>query len=147
MPARRLACAFVDGVDNAGTQSLHFIGGAHDRILLAAPGAIAELCIWASVEVHGAAGQESGLKTGVATPLRKLALSLWAHGMEIDWITYEDAAVAPPPGHADGPYTVDHIFPIPAWLTFHECVFEVRATGDGIPVGTARLSLELPQPF
>lgn len=149
MPACRLACAFVDGVDNAGTQSLHFIGGAHDRILLEAPGAIAELCIWASVEVQtgGAACVQSGAQSLAPAPLRKLALSLWAHGMEIDWITYEDAAVAPPAGRADATYTVDHIFPVPAWLTFHECVFEVRASGNGVPVGTARLSLELPQPF
>ncbi|MBB3223426.1 hypothetical protein [Pseudoduganella umbonata] len=141
MAARRLACAFVDGVDNAGTQSLHFIGGAHDRILLEAPGAVAELCIWASVEVCPDAASAG------APPLRKLALSLWAHGMEIDWITYEDAAVAPPAGRTDAAYTVDHIFPIPAWLTFHACVFEVRATGDGAPIGTARLALELPLPF
>lgn len=139
MPACRLACAFVDGVENAGTQSLHFIGGTHDRILLEAPGAIAELCIWVSVEVR--------VEPGVAAPLRKLALSLWAHGLEIDWITYEDAAVAPPAGRPDATYTVDHIFPVPAWLTFHECVFEVRASGNGVPIGTARLSLELPQPF
>lgn len=135
MAGRRLACAFVDGVDNADAQSLHFIDGAQDRILLDAPGAIAELCIWASVAVHTAA------------PLRKLALSLRAHGQEIDWITYEDAAVAPPPGHAAATYTVDHIFPVPAWLTFRDCVFEVRAAGDDVAIGTARLSLELPPPF
>ena len=139
MAARRLACAFVDAVDNGATQSLHFIGGAHDRILLDAPGAIAELCIWASVEVRPEAPG--------AAPLRKLALSLWAHGKEIDWITYEDAAVAPPAGRGHAAYTVDHIFPVPAWLTFHECVFEVRATGDGVPVATAHLSLELSLPF
>lgn len=143
MPAYRLACAFVDGVENAGMQSLHFIGGAHDRILLDGPGAIAELCIWVSVEVS----VEANPAAGKAPLLRKLALSLRAHGKEIDWITYEDAAVAPPPGRADAAYTVDHIFPVPAWLTFHECVFEVRAAADGVPLGTARLSLELPPPF
>lgn len=153
MAAFRLACAFVDGVDNAAAQSLHFIGGAHDRILLEAPGAIGELCIWASVEVRPdagtGAGGDAGLEAdvGAPAPLRKLALSLWAHGREIDWITYEDAAVAPPAGRARATYTVDHIFPLPAWLTFHECVFDVRATGDGVPIGTARLSLELPLPF
>lgn len=118
MPVRRLACAFVDGVENAGTQSLQFIDGAHDRILLSAPGGVGELCIWVAVAASAAA------------PLRKLALSLWAHGREIDWITYEDAAVAPPQGHAPS-YTVDHIFSIPAWLTFRACVFEVRAAGPG----------------
>ncbi|GGY07151.1 hypothetical protein GJV26_07400 [Massilia dura] len=135
MPERRLACMFVDGVENAGTQSLHFIGGAHDHILLDVPGAVAELCIWVSVEAQAAA------------PLRKLALSLWAHGMEIDWITYEDAAVAPPEGRHGPAYTVDHIFSIPAWLTFRDCVFEVRAAGDNAAIGTALLTLELPPPF
>lgn len=135
MAERRLACAFVDGVDNAGAQSLHFIGGAHDRILLEAPGAVGELCIWVAVEARTAA------------PLRKLALSLRAHGQEIDWITYEDAAVAPPAGRLDATYIVDHIFTIPAWLTFRDCTFEVRAAGDNAPIGTATLTLELPPPF
>ena len=135
MRGRRLACAFVDGVDNAGTQSLHFIDGAHDRILLDEPGGVGELCAWVSVEAQAAA------------PLRKLALSLWAHGREIDWITYEDAAVAPPAGSADAAYTIDHIFSIPHWLTFRDCTFEVRASGDGTPIGTAHLTLELPPPF
>jgi hypothetical protein len=131
----RLACAFVDSVENAGTQSLRFVGAGHDRIVLDGPGAVHDLCIWVNVTVEAAA------------PLRKLALSLRAHGMEIDWITYEDAAVAPPEGHAAATYAVDHIFPIPAWLTFRDCVFEVRAAGDGTPIGTARLVLELPVPF
>ena len=131
----RLACAFVDSVENAGTQSLRFVGTGHDRILLDAPGAVHDLCIWVNVAAETVA------------PLRKLALSLWAHDMEIDWITYEDAAVALPEGHAGDIYTVDHIFPIPAWLTFRDCVFEVRAAGDGLAIGTARLTLELPVPF
>lgn len=135
MSGRHLACAFVDGVDNAGTQSLHFVDGAHDRILLDRPGAVAELCIWVSVAAQAAA------------PLRKLALSLWAQGIEIDWITYEDAAVAAPDGRCGPAYTVDHIFSVPAWFTFRDCVFEVRAAGDNVAIGTARLSLELPPPF
>lgn len=135
MPGRRLACVFVDDVDNAGTQSLHFIAGAHDHILLDTPGAVTGLCIWVSVAAQTAA------------PLRKLALSLWAHGQEIDWITYEDAAVAAPAGRAEPVYTVDHIFAIPAWLTFRDCAFEVRAVGDGVAIGTAHLTLELPPPF
>jgi hypothetical protein len=143
MASCRLVCAFVDGVENGAAQSLHFIGGAHDRILLDAPGAIVDLCIWVSVEVT----VEVNAGTDVAAPLRKLALSLWAHGIEIDWITYEDAAVAPPAGRAGASYTVDHIFPIPAWLTFRDCVFDVRAAGDNVPIGTARLALELPPPF
>lgn len=139
MRSCRLACSFVDGVDNAGTQSLHFIDGAHDRILLDEPGGVGELCIWVSVEV--------GMEASAAAPLRKLALSLWAHGREIDWITYEDAAVAPPAGSTGGAYTIDHIFSIPHWLTFRDCVFEVRAAGDNTPIGTALLTLELPPPF
>ena len=139
MARRRLACSFVDGVDNAGTQSLRFVGGAHDRIVLDGPGAVSELCIWVSVEI--------GAEADTAAPLRKLALSLRAHGREIDWITYEDAAVAPPEGPAGATYTIDHIFSIPAWLTFRDCVFEVRAAGDDAPIGTALLTLELPLPF
>lgn len=135
MQGRRLACTFVDGVENAGMQSLHFIDGAHDRIVLDRPGAVAELCIWVSITAQTAA------------PLRKLALSLWAHGREIDWITYEDAAVAPPDGWCGPDYTVDHIFGIPAWFTFRDCVFEVRAAGDNAAIGSARLTLELPPPF
>jgi hypothetical protein len=131
----RLACVFVDDVDNAGEQSLHFIDGAHDRILLAAPGAVSGLCIWVTVDADTDA------------PLRRLALSLWAHGEEIDWITYEDAAVAPPEGWRDATYRVDHIFALPAWLTFHECVFEVRAASERGSLGTAHLSLEFPLPF
>jgi hypothetical protein len=133
--ARRLACAFVDGVENAETQSLHFIDGATDRILLETPGAVAELCIWVTVD---AATRE---------PLRRLALSLWAHGLEIDWITYEDAAVAAPDGWREDLYTVDHIFSIPHHLTYRDCTFEVRAAGEAGPIGTARLTLELPPPF
>ncbi|QBE62717.1 hypothetical protein [Pseudoduganella lutea] len=135
MAERRLACAFVDGVDNAGTQSLHFIGGAPDRIRLEGPGAVGELCIWVVVEAR------------MAAPLRKLALSLRAHGQEIDWITYEDAAVAAPAGRPEATYVVDHIFTIPHWLTFRDCVFEVRAAGDNAPIGSATLTLELPPPF
>lgn len=135
MAGRTLTCAFVDGVENAAAQSLHFIGGAHDRIELAAPGAVSELCIWVTVAAR------------TAQPLRRLALSLWAHGQETDWITYEDAAVAPPDGWTEAAYTVDHIFTVPPWLTFRACVFEVRAASETGPIGTATLTLELPVPF
>ncbi|TWI65389.1 hypothetical protein IP91_02797 [Pseudoduganella lurida] len=135
MTLRRLACAFVDGVENAATQSLHFVDGAPDRVLLDAPGAVTELCIWVSVDA------------ATSLPLRRLALSLWAHGQEIDWITYEDAAVAPPDGWQEAAYTVDHIFSIPHHLTWREAIFEVRAASELGPIGSAQLTLELPPPF
>lgn len=135
MTARRLACAFVDDVENADDESIEFADGARDRIVLHPGEGIPGLCIWVTVEAH------------TAQPLRRLALSLWAHGQEIDWITYEDAAVAPPDGWADDAYVVDHIFPVPAWLTFRACVFEVRAASERGPLGVARLTLEAPAPF
>jgi hypothetical protein len=131
----RLVCAFVDDVENADAESIEFIGAARDRILLAPGGTLAGLCIWACVHADAHA------------PLSRLALSLRAHGQEIDWITYEDAAVAPPAGGLDGSYTIDHIFAIPAWLTCRECVFEVRAASEHGPIGAATLSLERALPF
>ncbi|QGZ41540.1 hypothetical protein IP92_00501 [Pseudoduganella flava] len=131
----RLVCAFVDDVENADAESIRFIGAARDRILLDAPGSLTGLCIWVCVEADADA------------PLSRLALSLRAHGQEIDWITYEDAAVAPPPGRPDAAYTIDHIFALPAWLTCRECVFEVHAASEAGPIGAASLSLERPLPF
>jgi hypothetical protein len=134
----RLVCAFVDDVENADAESIQFIGAARDRILLGAPGTpgtLTGLCIWVCVEADADA------------PLSRLALSLRAHGQEIDWITYEDAAVAPPPGRPDARYTIDHIFALPAWLTCRECAFEVHAASERGPIGAAMLTLERALPF
>lgn len=132
---RTLACAFVDDVDNADEESLHFAGAARDHIVLAEAGAVQGLCIWVCVQAQ--AGE----------PLRRLTLSLWAHGREVDWITYEDAAVAPPAGWPEAAYTVDHIFPIAPSLTWRECVFELRAATEQGPLGMARLTMEFAPPF
>ncbi len=132
---RSLACAFVDDVDNAGNESLQFAGTARDHIVLAAPGAVQGLCIWVSVQAQA------------DEPLQRLALSLRAHGREVDWITYDGAAVAPPAGWKEATYTIDHIFTIAPSLTWREGVFELVAATEQGPLGMARLRMEFAPPF
>lgn len=132
---RQLACAFVDDVDNAAEETLQFAGTARDHIVLAAPGAVQGLCIWVSVQAQ------------TDKPLQRLALSLRAHGREVDWITYDGAAVVPPAGWQEAAYTVDHIFAIPPSLTWREGVFELIAATERGPLGVARLQMAFAPPF